>query len=717
MIRPEKMSARDRRIATLDEWRVNPGEREIPPDRESWYDLGMAYNCFPFQTDTAIIVTSYKGQLAWLKPCLASYRATGKYVICAYDNPLLPSDPPSWQSTFPDPDTWPLAHSWVFKHVTYNPEKRLGWYWDIRYAQGIVRQFGNMKYVFINNGDCWLGKPEGLPELSRILGDGDLMAQSQWGTNMLHTASVLFKADVFHAVMDYMDRFNRVFTLGGMSPEVCLAETISALGLKVVAAPKQPKFDHGPEKGLVDAYSGWMEPSTWLEVMGWRNLHAEAKYRVLDRMEPLPKELYDLRDDGKYLPGWERETLLNFYKTGDRRYVYQWWDQGAEHPDGRYYPLDHYGPDPIYEEPKKEDEKHEFSCEGPPIVADGEEWFSKYDAYEIRQGEDEPEGQHAVPEIKSVLDEEEKQRMGFVRSDIDSARTPEERAELEALLARYMVCDEWAKRAIGDTAILITSHPANRPYLKACLETHKKLGFWICLSYDNFLKPGSEQSVNDVMPARDVLDMVDTFVMPHHQTWGGVLYPYFWLVKWGLGVLRDFKWVYCINGDCIIEKPEGWPKMMELLGDRDILGHGWSETSRPSFWSAAFVGKTDALWAMWKHYEKHFVPFDNFEKYTNEIGNCENRMAKAILDLGLKNVIVENAYNEQAHIPGHGTWWKVLGFRHIHAEHNYAYRHRGTMPPEPQWLDSRYMGREYEQISKYWETKDESVLNDWWAKE
>ena len=58
------------------------------------------------------------------------------------------------------------------------------------------------------------------------------------------------------------------------------------------------------------------------------------------------------------------------------------------------------------------------------------------------------------------------------------------------------------------------------------------------------------------------------------------------------------------------------------------------------------------------------------------MGNTEARFAHAINDLGLKCVKPkENPFNTQVWKPGVGTWYKTVGFRHIHGEYNYNQRY------------------------------------------
>ncbi len=307
--------------------------------------------------------------------------------------------------------------------------------------------------------------------------------------------------------------------------------------------------------------------------------------------------------------------------------------------------------------------------------------------------------------------------MGLTREDLrDKKWTEQDKKEIAVVLERYQQNDEWALKTRKKVAVLLTSHPGNRPYLKASVESHKKLGYWVVLAYDNYINPANKDiDYNKVMPVKDVMDNVDTFLMPHHQVWGGVLYPYFWLMKFGVNLLQDFEYIYCANGDMVIEKPEGFPEIMKLMGDADIMGTG-PDTDR-IFNTAGFIAKSGPLRKMMAHFEKHLIPFENYEKYTQEFGNTEGRLARAIADLKLKRVIMkEPPSTEQLHMSNTGTWCKILGFRHIHAELNYAYRYKG-IPPEIKYLDERFTGGDYGVIKKYWETKDKKILEAWWAKD
>ena len=309
-------------------------------------------------------------------------------------------------------------------------------------------------------------------------------------------------------------------------------------------------------------------------------------------------------------------------------------------------------------------------------------------------------------------------REDFIRTgrylEMPDAEWEAELATRKYVVGCYMANDEWASRIKKDVVILVISHPAGRCYLTSCLKTHRKLGNWIYLAYDNYFHPGQEVSWDSIMPSRDQIDLCDSFTMGHYQTWGGVSYPFMWLLRLAAGFTLNFKYVYCINGDCIIEKPEGFPKMIEALGDADIMSSG--PALEREIGTAGLLMRSEAFFKIDKHMIDHVVPFEEYEKSTQEFGNTEGRLAHAVKDNNLKQVIVEPGFNEQLHVPGKGFWYDTIGFRHTHGEHNYAHRYH-KIPPHYDYFDERFMGDEYKQIKAYWETKDETILHNWWAKE
>jgi hypothetical protein len=300
----------------------------------------------------AIIVTSWHGQLRWLKKTLQNYRLTGKYVILSYDNPFFAFD----QSSFNDegafdskllrPIHYLMAHSVVVKHKTYDADKRTGWFWDVKYAQGLINLFPNIKYVYCTNGDCILENPENIDKLIEILGNGDLMSGQSVEGSTTHTADVIYKVETFNRIVNYMTERFVVPVMGSLSPENLLGEAVKLFNLKVTHAPQQPV---SLLDGNVDWYCREAVSSTFKDVIGFRNLYAEQEYRENNALEPISKEFIDDYKNYSYIDPSDRVTLGMYYKTGDRRYLYQWWDRGEDSWYNRlYFNIEHYGSSPIY---------------------------------------------------------------------------------------------------------------------------------------------------------------------------------------------------------------------------------------------------------------------------------------------------------------------------------------------------------------------------------
>ena len=310
--------------------------------------------------------------------------------------------------------------------------------------------------------------------------------------------------------------------------------------------------------------------------------------------------------------------------------------------------------------------------------------------------------------------------MGLIRADLIGEMSDEERASRQFWIDRTSSNDQWAMKIFKKVGILLTGHQANRPYIKACVETHAKLGFWITLAYDSYVDPTwPELDHNRFMPSKDVLDKVDMFIMPHYQTWGGCLYPWFWLMKFGVDAMQNFEYIYCTNSDFILEKPEGFEELFKLLGDADIMTSGPDYESPPAANTAGFIAKSGALKAIVKHVQDHFIPWDVYEKYTQEFGNAEGRFGRAIKDLGLKQAKVAGPKDDMFKVPGQGTWYELIGFRHIHAEENFSYRYKSP-PTLPffKYLDEKFMGDADKKFLKLYEdTKDPKVLEEWYARD
>ena len=299
-------------------------------------------NSIPFNSETAIIVTSWDGHLMFLRRTLINYMKSNAYVICSYDS----------RSKYPTPDVMDIPHSFVFKHKTYGAPKRNGWLWDIIYGAGVINSLDNIKYVFCVNSDCIWNKPSGLKDIIDLLGDNDLMASSINST--IHTCSMIFKADVFKSFVNAILEKLKNMVPASFSPEAVIRDWASENNIKKQIPPIQAMHPDGHRYGgKVDHYSSYHQDSTWKRLLGFRNLGAEHKQSPLEHLEPIPKKYLDFK------PGYftsHEQVLDKYYKTNDRRWLYKYWAEGEDsYWNRRYYPIEYYGKTPLHDDSKRKE--------------------------------------------------------------------------------------------------------------------------------------------------------------------------------------------------------------------------------------------------------------------------------------------------------------------------------------------------------------------------
>lgn len=339
----------ERKWAGLEPWKENfdGGMERRGQDGYSWYDLSLL-NSLPCEKDTAIIVTAWQGQLKWLEATLRAYRETGAFVILAFDQHFFPWSNPAptdMLRSMPNARHYQLANAVVFKHLTADASKRNGWFWSVRYAQGILKSFPNITKVYLTNGDCLFEKPDGFPKLLELVDNCDLISGQVTHNGTIHTANVLFKRAAFDQIFDYIAELMRVPVIGSRSAERNLLEAVTNLKLKL-GIPAVLPLD---KDGTVDPYCRYGQESTWKHLVGFRNIFAEYEQAANDGLElEWLKPYNDSFMEWLYWSGEERAMICKYWETGDRRYLYQFWDAGEESDYNRlYYPLEYFGKEPI----------------------------------------------------------------------------------------------------------------------------------------------------------------------------------------------------------------------------------------------------------------------------------------------------------------------------------------------------------------------------------
>lgn len=265
-----------------------------------------------------------------------------------------------------------------------------------------------------------------------------------------------------------------------------------------------------------------------------------------------------------------------------------------------------------------------------------------------------------------------------------------------------------------ELVIVVPSHYHQCKWLKPCLASCQETGYFTLLAYDNPFHSENEP-VERRVPDSATMMLADLVIMKH-KTWaGGVGIPHAWNMLYAIKTVAalGFEYVFCINGDCVMQRPEG---VRELLGrlkkkNADLISAEWFPNRRYCA-TISWMSKVSVAVGIWLEYIEKLYHFN--------IGNAEARMGRHVLNGDYKVIPVENPEDAHFKPPGvKGTWRHVLGFRHLHAEHKV----RKAMKLDPIEKELVYQGpgqryfnsHEIATIGKYYETGDRKYLEGWWG--
>ncbi len=267
-----------------------------------------------------------------------------------------------------------------------------------------------------------------------------------------------------------------------------------------------------------------------------------------------------------------------------------------------------------------------------------------------------------------------------------------------------------------ELAIIVPCHAALLMWLRANIRSLKDLGYHIHIQFDN---PFHNHNIptQTKMPHAEIMMMADTFMMKQKTWHSGVGVPHAWNMFYGINFLHSmgFKYVFNLNGDCILERPEGVHEIFDQLKeeDADIIACEWWPDRRYCG-TMSWLAKMDLAYKIWNEYlDELYAPR----------GNGEARMGLAVLKHKAKVIPVENPEDAHFKPPGvKGTLRTQLGFRHLHAEHKVRRAGRMEMIEEKYFdpgPDMVYMnGLERVVFPEYWKTGDFQIIKDrWWTPE
>jgi len=141
----------------------------------------------------------------------------------------------------------------------------------------------------------------------------DIIACEYHKGKYLGTMAWLAKLDI--AAEMWEKNFRRMYQQNFGNAEARMGIFAKQKNLKVIPV-KNPEDHHFKPPGT---------KGTFRKILGIRHLHAEHKVRRTLRMEPVEEKYFEHGPDNLFINGHERNTLLKYWKTGDKQYLKAWW--------------------------------------------------------------------------------------------------------------------------------------------------------------------------------------------------------------------------------------------------------------------------------------------------------------------------------------------------------------------------------------------------------
>jgi hypothetical protein len=267
----------------------------------------------------------------------------------------------------------------------------------------------------------------------------------------------------------------------------------------------------------------------------------------------------------------------------------------------------------------------------------------------------------------------------------------------------------------GELGVIIDTHSGHRRFLKPCLVSARGLRAiqYVC-AYNTILNDALKYATQDVMPLYDVMALADMWMIAE---FGQRVNSWLWLQKYALALLakggKDVarpKYVFSIEGDCIITNPKGIHDLENKMvaENTDIICSEWQNQCYAG--AVSYFAKLDAIIPIidLMVQEAYKAADETGENY----GNIEGRFGKAIKKLGIKCSDLNNPLNSHFSYGYRGTWGDCLGFKHLHGMEKWRMGcHHAPMPRE--WYDTRYLGpAELAALEYFWTTNDTSKLQE-----
>lgn len=266
---------------------------------------------------------------------------------------------------------------------------------------------------------------------------------------------------------------------------------------------------------------------------------------------------------------------------------------------------------------------------------------------------------------------------------------------------------------IPNLGTITTTHVGHKRFLKASLSCLEVLNSKVKVcSYNTNNGYLGWPTLTPILPDNDVMEMADRWIFSsdntHIGSWG-------WLHLAGIAILANFEtdYIFSLEGDCVMTKPEGVEILYERLlkEDGDII---CAERQGPTHAGVvSYLAKTGVALAAIKELMT--------QRNNISLGGSgpEGRFGAAINKLGIKCLDVKNPDTAHFSYGYRGTWGDILGFIHLHGTEKWRIGHHHK--PLPEYLyDKRHLPpMELNALEKYWRTGDTSHLvtdGYWWPE-
>jgi hypothetical protein len=280
-----------------------------------------------------------------------------------------------------------------------------------------------------------------------------------------------------------------------------------------------------------------------------------------------------------------------------------------------------------------------------------------------------------------------------------------------------------------ELGIMINSHSGHGRFWKASLSSAKKMDpLFFVFSYNTRFVPDVDQSINVVMPKYNVLNIPDAILVQDLQpNWSAWL----WLQQYGLSALlrgpQEFvetpvtvvpKYVFGMNGDCVVDRPEGINTIWEIMEDQnaDIVPCGWIGEDNEWANTLSYFSKSKTImdvinWMCEICFKEGY--------YIHTVGT-EGLFRKGMAECGYKiGKIVNGVCPDHLSFGHRGTWGDILGFRHLHGTEKWRMGNHHKPLPKYYYDPDYFRGEETRALLPYWETgsTDHFIEVGYWTDE